>query len=116
MNDFYELFYTKTGIDLHKYDLTTKIEAVYDGKPLFTREMTLTAINALINKHGEKTEAYYEVLKELERIVLNSQINDFRINKVIIYNNYACLSLIAKEYDVFCNGSIRQILYEFTKK
>ena len=116
MNEFYELFYMKTGIDLEEYDLTTKIEAVYDGNPLFTKEMTVTPINVLINEHGGKTETYYEVLEELGRIVLNSQINDFRINKVVIYNNYACLSLIAKEYDIFCNGSIRQILYEFTKK
>ena len=116
MNDFYELFYMKTGIDLEEYDLTTKIEAVYDGNPWFTKEMTITPINVLINEYGDKTETYYEVLEELERIVLNSQINDFRIDKVVIYNNYACLSLIAKEYDVFCNGSIKQILYEFTKK
>ena len=116
MNEFYELFSMKTNINLEEYDLTTKIEAVYDGNPLFTKEMTVTPINVLINKHGDKTETYYEVLEELEHIVLNSQINDFRINKVVIYNNYACLSLIAKEDDIFCNGSIKQILYEFTKK
>lgn len=112
MNDFYELFYVKTNIDLEKYDLTTKIEAVYDGNPLFTRQITITPIGMLINKHGDKTETYYEVLEELERIVLNSQINDFRINKVIIYNNYACLPLIIKRN----NEEVIQILYEFTKK
>lgn len=112
MNDFYELFYMKTGIDLEEYDLTTKIEVVYDGNPLFTKEMRVTPIGMLINEHGDKTETYYEVLKELERIVLNSQINDFRIDKVVIYNNYACLPLILKKD----NEEVRQILYEFTKK
>ena len=112
MNEFYELFYMKTGIDLEEYDLTTKIEAVYDENPLFTKEMTVIPIDVLINKYGDKTETYYEVLEELERIVLNSQINDFRINKVVIYNNYACLPLIAKGD----NEEVRQILYEFTKK
>ena len=111
MNDFYELFYVKTGIDLHKYDLTTKIEAVYDGNPLFTRQITIIPISMLINKYGEKTEKYYEVLEELERIVLNSQINDFRINKIVMYNNYACLPLIIKRD----NEDVLQILYEFTK-
>jgi hypothetical protein len=112
LNDFYELFYTKTGIDLHKYDLTTKIEAVYDGNSLFTKEMRVTPIGMLINKYGDKTETYYEVLEELECIVLNSQINNFRINKVVIYNNYACLPLIIKRN----NEEVIQILYEFTKK
>ena len=116
MNDFYELFYMKTNINLEEYDLTTKIEAVYDENPLFTKEMTLTPINVLINEHGGKTKTYYEVLEELEHIILNSQTNDLKINKIVVYSNYACLSLIAKEYDVFCNGSIKQILYEFTKK
>ena len=112
MNDFYELFYMKTGIDLEEYDLTTKIEVVYDGNPLFTKEMRVTPIGMLINKHGDKTETYYEVLEELEHIVLNSQINDFRIDKVVIYNNYACLPLIIKRN----NEEVIQILYEFTKK
>lgn len=112
MNDFYELFYMKTGIDLHKYDLTTKIEAIYDGNPLFTRQITVISIGMLINKYGDKTETYYEVLKELERIVFNSQINDFRIDKVVIYNNYACLPLIVKRD----NEEVLQILYEFTKR
>lgn len=112
MNEFYELFYIKTGIDLYKYDLTTKIEAVHDGNPLFTRQITVISIGMLINKYGDKTETYYEVLEELERIVFNSQINDFRINKVIIYSNYACLPLIVKGD----NGEVIQILYEFTKK
>lgn len=112
MNEFYELFYMKTGIDLYKYDLTTKIEAVYDGNPLFTRQITIIPISMLINKYGEKTETYYEVLEELERIVLNSQINDFRINKIVMYNNYACLPLIVKRN----NEEVIQILYEFTKK
>lgn len=49
MNDFYELFYMKTNINLEEYDLTTKIEAVYDGNPLFTKEMTITPIGMLIN-------------------------------------------------------------------
>ena len=112
MNEFYELFYMKTNIDLEEYDLTTKIESVYDGSPLFTKEMRVTPIGMLINKHGDKTETYYEVLEELERIVLNSQINDFRIDKVVIYNNYACLPLIIKRN----NEEVIQILYEFTKK
>ena len=112
MNEFYELFYMKTNISLEEYDLTTKIEAVYDGNPLFTKEMKVTPIGMLINKYGDKTETYYEVLKELERIVFNSQINDFRIDKVVIYNNYACLPLIIKRN----NEEVIQILYEFTKK
>ena len=115
MNDFYELFYTKTGIDLHKYDLTTKIEVIYYQNPCMTKEMTLTPINTLINKHGNKTETYHEILEELKRIILNSQTNDLQINKVVMYSNYACLSLVIKEYDTFCDGLIKQILYEFTK-
>lgn len=115
MNDFYELFYMKTGIDLHKYDLTTKIEVIYYQNPCMTKEMTLTPIDTLINKHGNKTETYHEILEELKRIILNSQTNDLQINKVVMYSNYACLSLVIKEYDTFCDGLIKQILYEFTK-
>lgn len=115
MNDFYELFYTKTGIDLHKYDLTTKIEATYYQNPYITKEMTLTPINTLINEYGNKTETYYEILEELKHIILNSQTNDLQINKVVMYSNYACLSLVVKEYDIFCDELIKQILYEFIK-
>lgn len=56
-----------------------------------------------------------EELEELKHIILNSQTNDLQINKVVTYSNYACLSLVVKEYDIFCNELIKQILYEFTK-
>lgn len=115
MNEFYELFYMKTNINLEEYDLTTKIEATYYQNPYMTKEMTLTPINTLINEYGNKTETYYEILEELKHIILNSQTNDLQINKVVMYSNYACLSLVVKEYDIFCDELIKQILYEFIK-
>lgn len=116
MNDFYELFKLKTNIDLEKYDLTTKIEATYCGNPWLTKEMRITPIPMIIDEYGNKTETYFEIMNELEYIILNSKINHLQINKVVVHNNYACLSLITKEYNVWGDEEETQILYEFCKK